>query len=123
LGGHSLLATQVTSRIRKTLHLELPVRAVFECPTISEMAARLEDLQGAGKLRVRPIVPVAKDGKLPLSFAQERLWFLDQLEPGNPFYNIGRALRLRGPLDVKALEWALDQIVQRHESLRTRFGS
>src|SRR5262249_54008248 len=74
------------------------------------------------ELPAPPLLPVARDGKLPLSFAQQRLWFLDQLEPGNPFYNFSRAVRLRGPLDFAALSQALDEIVMRHESVRTAFG-
>ncbi|MCU1267658.1 MAG: amino acid adenylation domain protein [Acidobacteria bacterium] len=124
LGGHSLLATQVTSRIRQTLNIDLPVRALFECLTVGAMAERLEQMvQGEGGLQVPPIVTVPKGGNLPLSFAQQRLWFLDQLQPGSAFYNVGRALRLRGQLDVAALSESFNQIVKRHESLRTSFGS
>lgn len=128
LGGHSLLATQLISRVRQAFNVDLSVRTVFECPTIAEMALRVSseissDLQGAGGLEMPPIVKVPKDGKLPLSFAQQRLWFLDQLEPGNPFYNIGRALRLKGKLDRVALFDSLNQILSRHESLRTVFGA
>ena len=124
LGGHSLLATQVTSRIRQTLNIDLPVRALFECLTVAAMAEKLDQMvQGEGGLQVPPIQTVPKDGNLPLSFAQQRLWFLDQLQPGSSFYNVARARRLRGPLDVAALESSFNQIVRRHESLRTTFGS
>ena len=70
-----------------------------------------------------PILPVPRDGDLPLSFAQQRLWFFDQLEPGTPAYNIPAAVRLKGPLNVVALEQSLNEIVKRHESLRTTFGN
>jgi amino acid adenylation domain-containing protein len=120
LGGHSLLATQVISRIRQVLNIELPVRILFECLTIESMARRLDGMVESS-VQAPPIVTVERSGKLPLSFAQQRLWFLDQLEPGNSFYNVGRALRLRGPLDIKALTAAINHIILRHESLRTAF--
>ena len=124
LGGHSLLATQVTARMRQTLHVDLPVRALFESLTVSALATQLEEMvQSEGTVHAPPILSVAKEGKLPLSFAQQRLWFLDQLEPGNPFYNIGRALRLQGQLDVSALTATINHILRRHESLHTSFGS
>ncbi len=124
LGGHSLLATQVTSRIRQTTNIDLPVRALFECLTIAAMAEQLDQMvQGDGGLRIPPILTVARGGGLPLSFAQQRLWFLDQLQPGSSFYNVSRGLRINGELDVAALTASFNQIVRRHESLRTCFGS
>jgi amino acid adenylation domain-containing protein len=124
LGGHSLLATQVVSRVRQMLQVELPLRALFESPTLSGLAeaiakARLEK-EG---LAAPPILPVPRRGDMPLSFAQQRLWFLDQLQPDNPFYNISQGLRLKGTLDVTALEQALNEIVRRHEVLRTTFAT
>jgi amino acid adenylation domain-containing protein len=119
-GGHSLLATQLISRIRNTFSIELPLRQLFESPTIVDLAARIE---AARREELSPpIQPIARDKALSLSFAQERLWFLDQLEPGNPFYNVSIALRLKGMLLITALEQSLIEIVQRHEVLRTTFA-
>jgi amino acid adenylation domain-containing protein len=118
-GGHSLLAVQAISRVRDAFGVELPVGALFEAPTPAALATRLEQ---AGQAATPPIEPVGRDGDLPLSFAQERLWFLDQVLPGN-VYNIPLALRLQGQLDPDAWERALDGVRQRHESLRTTFHS
>ncbi len=124
LGGHSLLATQVVSRIRQAFQVELPLRALFEAPTVTGLAERVEALQREqqGPL-APPIRPVPRSAPLPLSFAQQRLWFLDQVEPNNPLYNIPRALRLTGRLNVSALETALNGIMERHEILRTTYAS
>jgi amino acid adenylation domain-containing protein len=123
LGGHSLLATQVITRVRETFNVNLPLKLFFEHPVIAELAAWLEPLSHAGRNGTAPpLVPVSREGALPLSYAQQRLWFLDQLESGNPIYNIPVALRLRGPLFVDALERTLNEIVRRHESLRTVFS-
>jgi amino acid adenylation domain-containing protein len=124
LGGHSLLATQVISRIRDAFQIELPLRVLFETPTVAGLADRIQQSGQAEEGLLAPSLhPVTRNGFLPLSFAQQRLWFLDQLEPGSSFYNVGRALRLRGPLDVDALSEALSHIVTRHESLRTSFAT
>jgi amino acid adenylation domain-containing protein len=122
LGGHSLLATRVVSRIRDVFAIELPLRAIFEGPTVAELAGRVEALRRAELPVLPPVAPAERTGALPLSFAQERLWFLDRMEPGNPFYNMPSAMRLRGALDVPALERALGEIVRRHEALRTVFA-
>jgi amino acid adenylation domain-containing protein len=121
LGGHSLLATRVVSSVREVFGVELPLRALFEGPTVAEMAARVEETRRAGLPVLPPVVPVERTDALPLSFAQERLWFLDRLRPGEISYNLPFALRLRGALDVGALERSLGEIVRRHDALRTVF--
>ena len=122
LGGHSLLATQVISRLRDAFDVELPLRDLFEAPTVAGLAERVAlARRSAQGLAAPPMKPTPRDGDLPLSFAQQRLWFLDQLDPGSPLYNIPAAVRLRGPLDLAALERSLNAIVQRHEALRTTF--
>ncbi|HEX7242799.1 MAG TPA: amino acid adenylation domain-containing protein, partial [Longimicrobiaceae bacterium] len=123
LGGHSLLATRVVSRAREALGTELPVRAMFEAPTVAALAERVEEARRAGAAaRTPPLVPVPRDGSpLPLSFAQQRLWFIDRLEPGRAAYNMPYPLRVRGALELRALERALTAVVRRHEPLRTRF--
>jgi amino acid adenylation domain-containing protein len=124
LGAHSLLATQVVSRVRRVFRVEIPLRAMFETPTVAGLAEKIEQARRAGgDDNAPPLVPVAREGSLPLSFAQQRLWFFSQLEPESPFYNVPRTVRLRGKLDVKALESSLNQIVARHEVLRTTFDS
>ena len=124
LGGHSLLATQAVARVRQTLGVELPLRAMFEAPTVAEFAQRVEDARRTGGgLQAPPITKSPRSDSMPLSFAQQRLWFLEQLEPGDPLYNIPQMFRMRGKLDVSALQRALNKVVERHESLRTTFGS
>ncbi|HEV2757814.1 MAG TPA: amino acid adenylation domain-containing protein, partial [Actinomycetota bacterium] len=120
LGGHSLIATQVVSRVRDALSVELPLRALFESPTVAGLAAHV--MHGEAR-ELPPIEPVPRDGELPLSFAQHRLWFLDQLVPDSPEYNVPHALRVRGTLDVDVLARALSGVVARHETLRTTFGT
>ncbi|WNG56955.1 amino acid adenylation domain-containing protein [Archangium gephyra] len=122
LGGHSLLAAQVATRLREALQREFPILMLFEAPTVEALAARLEALPGGAEdAGVPPLVPVSREGELPLSFAQQRLWFIEQLEPGGFTYNVPYALRLRGRLDVSALERSLGEIIRRHEALRTTF--
>ena len=123
LGGHSLLATQVVSRIRETFQVEMPLRRLFETPTVAGLAENLELSRRDGEsLQLSPIQPVPRDGDLPLSFAQQRLWFIDQLDPGNSVYNFPVAVRLKGSLNLAALEQSLNEIVRRHEALRTTFS-
>jgi amino acid adenylation domain-containing protein len=128
LGGHSLLATQVISRIMATLDVELPLRAIFEVPTVAGLAERVAAARRAHGALPVPVkrTPLelrlprrTETGPAPLSFAQQRLWFLEQLYPGTPLHNISRLLRLTGTLDLAVLQQALDAIVARHETLRT----
>ncbi len=122
LGGHSLLATQLVSRLRLVFGVELPVRAVFEAPTVASLATAVERALRKGEAaRLPPLVRIAREGPLPLSFAQQRLWLVDQLQPGSAAYNIPVALRLAGRLDPRALAAALSEVVWRHEALRTVF--
>ncbi|MCY1021700.1 non-ribosomal peptide synthetase [Pyxidicoccus sp. MSG2] len=121
LGGHSLLATRVVAAIRDTFGVEFPVSRLFEAPTVAGVSRALGDVQP--RAPVVPLVPVPHDGGAPLTFAQERLWFLHQLEPSNSSYHCPGALRLTGALDVAALEGAFAAIVRRHESLRTRLAA
>jgi amino acid adenylation domain-containing protein len=121
LGGHSLLAMRVVSRLRETLGVELPLRHLFQAPTVAALAPRVEAARAAGRQAPPPLVAQPRGRDLPLSFAQERLWILDQLEPGNPAYNMPSAVRLRGRLDPRALERSLQALVARHETLRTVF--
>ncbi len=118
LGGHSLLATRVTAHVRERLGVDLPVRALFEAPTIAELSQRLETCGGDAR---PPIQPTDRNQPQPLSFAQQRLWFLDRLQPGGSQYNISGALRLAGPFDTIAFQAAVDAAAQRHDSLRTVF--
>ena len=121
LGGHSLLATQIFARIRDSLQVELPLRAIFSTPTIEGLATQIlkaNDSPSNEKIPTgqRPEPP-------PQSFAQQRLWFLDQLEPGNAVYNLSVAVRLQGDLNAEALQLAVDDFVARHETLRTSFAN
>ncbi|GCA76890.1 tyrocidine synthase 3 [Microcystis aeruginosa NIES-2520] len=122
IGGHSLLATQLVSRIRSLFKIELPLRSLFGAATVAELAHLIGQLQQQNlTLTVPPILPRTKDTELPLSFAQQRLWFLDQLQPNSALYNIPMVLHFRGNLNQKALEQSLLEICDRHEVLRTNF--
>ncbi len=121
LGGHSLLGIQLLSRIRETFEVELPLRSLFEATTTAKLAERIELATKSERLRIPPIEHILRGGDLPLSFAQQRLWFLDQLEPGKSTYNIPAAIRLTGSLNIVALEQSLNETVRRHETLRTTF--
>ncbi|HYD81465.1 MAG TPA: amino acid adenylation domain-containing protein, partial [Paucimonas sp.] len=123
LGGHSLLATQVVSRLRSAFSVDLPLRVLFETPTVEALAARIAQAnpgQAAAGQNL-PIVPLERGTPRALSFAQQRLWFLDQFETGSAFYNLPAAMRLVGRLDVPALGRTINAVVARHEALRTTF--
>ena len=129
LGGHSLLATQLVSRIRDAFHVELSLRTLFEAPVLESLAARItEALRSPAQRRLPSVVPVARHhaagqaATAPLSFAQQRLWFLEQLMPGSTMYHIPVVLRIAGSLNITALERSLGEVVRRHEALRTTFG-
>ncbi len=131
LGGHSLLATQIVSRIREVFRTEVPLRRLFEASTIAELAAVLAEQPAtrelAGTSDSKPEegqIPRRPDaGPVPLSFAQERLWFLDQFQPGLPLYNMPTAIAFRGMVDPRAVERSLEALIERHEALRTTFAS
>jgi acyl carrier protein len=122
LGGHSLLATQVISRVRSEFKIEVPLRSLFEAPTLSGFAAvvqaAMRDKQG---LSAPPIKPVSREIELPLSFAQQRLWIAEQLIKGSAVYHLPVAVRFKGQLNISALERSLNELIRRHETLRTSF--
>lgn len=120
-GGHSLLATRVIAQARDSFGVALSVRHMFEAPTVARLAALVEQLGGNEEPVLAPLTPAPADARLPLSFAQQRLWFLQACAPESSAYNIPAALRLHGRLDIPALSAALEQLVHRHRALRTRF--
>ncbi|MBD0320266.1 MAG: AMP-binding protein, partial [Gemmatimonadetes bacterium] len=127
------MAAQMLTRLREAFRVQLPLNDLFEAPTVAGIAARIESLSkeqapSAGRVPMPPLVPLTREGglplerSLPLGFTQRRLWYLDQLEPGNVAYNSSIALRLSGRLDTAALERVLNEVVRRHETLRTTFA-
>jgi amino acid adenylation domain-containing protein len=120
LGGHSLLATQVIARLVQAFSVRVSLTAFFEGPTIAALAREIAASEGP-EPQALPLEPVTRDGPLPLSFAQQRLWFMDQLVPDSPLYNIPSVLHIEGCLDIAVLQRCLDEIVRRHEALRTTF--
>ncbi|PWB35747.1 non-ribosomal peptide synthetase [Pseudomonas sp. SDI] len=124
LGGHSLLATQIISRTRQACDVELPLRVLFDASELGAFAAQIERIQLAGQHnRQGPIARVDRSQPVPLSYSQQRMWFLWQMEPDSPAYNVGGMVRLRGMLDVSRFEQALQALIVRHETLRTTFPS
>ncbi|ARU62659.1 hypothetical protein CBW65_18025 [Tumebacillus avium] len=122
LGGHSLLGARLVSRIREVFAAELPLRALFEHPTVAGLAKLLSgDDPSVTAVQLPPLVKAVRGAVIPLSYAQQRLWFLDQLTPGSNAYNMPAALKLHGALDVEAVCRSFNEIVHRHESLRTTF--
>ncbi len=122
LGGHSLLATRLIARIRNAFGVELPLRSVFTMPTIADLTQQIEEIRRTSQgIQLPPIFHTDLMGHVPLSYAQQRLWFLDQWEPESPFYTIPVTLSLTGQLNYAALEQSFNEIVQRHQSLRTTF--
>lgn len=121
LGGHSLLAAQVMSRVQKAFKTELPLRLLFEFPTVAAFAEQMTAIRKDELASPPPFELVSREEDLPLSFAQQRLWFLDRFEPGGHAYNMPGAVRISGLLDQAALEKSLEEIVRRHETLRTTF--
>ena len=119
LGGHSLLATRVISQIREVFEIELPLRKLFETPTVSGIAEAITTSKS--ELSQPKIEKIERQDKLPISFAQQRQWFLSQLEPESPFYNIPAAIQISGELDISILECSFREIINRHEVLRTAF--
>jgi len=123
LGGHSLLAAQVVSRLRDAVQAEIPLRAIFEAPTVASLAVRIEGLIWEGRgFELPTIVPVPRNGPLPLSMNQEQLWNLDQMIPDTHLFNMPYVYRLSGELNIAALEKSLKELIKRHEALRTVFA-
>ena len=124
IGGHSLLASQLIARFRTTFKLDLPLRMLFDGPSIAEQAEFIEQASRSKTVILPPeIVRAGKDQQIPLSFEQQRLWFLHQLEPDSIAYNLPFVIRFRGILDVSVLERSLTEVIRRHEILRTTFSS
>ena len=122
LGGHSLMVTQVLARVRDYLKIELPVRSLFEAPSLAEFSHLIQERINQGQQsEQRNIARISRDGELPLSFAQQRMWFFEQLASGTSAFNIASGVRLNGPLNVEALEATFGEIIRRHEILRTNF--
>ncbi len=120
LGGHSLLATRAVAGISRLFGVDLPLAALFQAPTVARLAERIAAASQTPSAPIRP-VPRTPGEPLPLSFAQRRLWFLEQLEPGTAVYNVPGEVRLSGPFDAAALTAAFGEVLRRHEALRTVF--
>ena len=122
IGGHSILATQAVSRIREAFKIDFPIKEFFEVESLAELADKIDNmkLMNVG-MSNEEIIPVDRSGDLPLSFSQQRLWFLDQFAPEVNSYNIPSVLEFNGELNIEALEYAINQLINRHEILRTSF--
>ncbi|NET71698.1 MAG: amino acid adenylation domain-containing protein, partial [Sphaerospermopsis sp. SIO1G2] len=120
LGGHSLLATQLVSRISTNFQIEIPLKNIFTAPTVEQLAKIIETTQQT-KTPQTPIKPRTENQKIPLSYPQQRLWFIDKLEPNSASYNLPAALKIQGKLSIEALENSFQTIIKRHQTLRTNF--
>ncbi len=124
LGGHSLLVTQVLARVKKFLKVELPVRSLFEAPTVEQLSRLIEEQIRCGRQSELSVIPrVSRDEELPLSYSQERMWLFEQLSSGTSVFNIALGVRLKGAINLVALEQTFSEIMRRHEDLRTSFPS
>lgn len=121
LGGHSLSGTQLVSRIRRHWEIDLPLRTLFEAPTIAELALAVDE-EAQEELETPPLTKVSRPARLPLSFAQQRLWFHDQIAPGSVTYHVLEAWQMIGPINIDAFRSAWREVVKRHEALRTSFA-
>ncbi|MDJ0508497.1 MAG: amino acid adenylation domain-containing protein, partial [Crocosphaera sp.] len=122
LGGHSLLATQLISLVRDTFEVEIAISVLFECSTIAQLSKHLKRLdKEKNTLPLPSIKPQEKEGNIPLSFSQKGIWFLEQLNPNNSAYNLSFAFQIEGKIDLSALEKSFNEIIKRHENLRTNF--
>jgi acyl carrier protein len=123
LGGHSLLATQVVARLRQIFQIELPLRTIFEMPTVAGLAATIDAILQSGRgVQAQLIKPALKSSVAPQSYAQQRLWFLDQFDPHNPVYNLPVLVRIQGELNPTYLQHSLNALCERQQILRTTFG-
>ncbi|MGA9772902.1 MAG: MupA/Atu3671 family FMN-dependent luciferase-like monooxygenase [Blastocatellia bacterium] len=123
LGGHSLLATRIVSKLNGIFKVNLPLRSIFENPTASGLSAAIRaEMNAQRELEVPPLCRSQRDEQIPISFSQQRLWFLAQLQPDSPFYNLPMAVRIQGRINLVALDQCLNEIIRRHEILRTTFS-
>ncbi len=121
-GGHSLLATKIIAKINQQFSLDLPVSSLFQQPTIASLSKLIDKSQGKADLHLLPLIRSEAEGDIPATLAQQRLWYLDQLDPGNPVYNIPLTIEFEGSMDSELLQQALRQVVAKHDALRTTFA-